>query len=211
MSALHELTGMRPRGYRAPFAELTPETLELLVEHRFSYDSSCMGDDRPYLEEHGAASILELPIHWALDDAPYFLTTLEIDSLLRDPDEVMAVWRSVVDLARSERRHVTYVMHPEVMGRGPQATALARFLDAVVADMTPWFATHAEVAAVAQSAASCDSRRSGLATHAPTMSANDAANRLSKVGGTSCSLPATNVSSTPSCDQRKSKSSDDPM
>jgi len=31
---------------------MTPETFELLVELDFVYDSSCMGDDRPYMEEH---------------------------------------------------------------------------------------------------------------------------------------------------------------
>jgi hypothetical protein len=47
---------------------MTPETFELLVELDFVYDSSCMGDDRPYMEEHQELSLLELPAHWRTDD-----------------------------------------------------------------------------------------------------------------------------------------------
>lgn len=147
LAAIGDVTGERPRGYRAPFAELTPETFELLVEHDFDYDSSCMGDDRPYVEQLDGMELLELPMHWQLDDAPYFLCTLEDRGPLRDPDDALGIWRAEFRLAAAERRHVTYVMHPEVIGRGPQLTAFARFLDEVAAEARVWFATHGEVAA----------------------------------------------------------------
>jgi peptidoglycan/xylan/chitin deacetylase (PgdA/CDA1 family) len=148
IAALVEVTGERPRGYRAPCAELTPETLALLLEHDFRYDSSCMGDDRPYVEEFGGMAILELPMHWSLDDAPYFLFTAEARGLLRSPDDVVSIWLSEFRAAWAERRHVTYVMHPEIIGRGPQIDALSRFLDDISQDGDVWFATHADVAAV---------------------------------------------------------------
>ena len=40
-----------PAGYRSPAWEMTPETLRMLVDAGFAYDSSCMGDDRPYVED----------------------------------------------------------------------------------------------------------------------------------------------------------------
>ena len=43
--------GVTPRGYRSPSWELTPETFALLQEHDFAWDSSLMGDDRPYLHD----------------------------------------------------------------------------------------------------------------------------------------------------------------
>jgi peptidoglycan-N-acetylglucosamine deacetylase len=53
----------RPRGYRSTSWEVTPETFALLVEHGFEYDSSFMGDDRPYVEEWSGRRLLELPVH----------------------------------------------------------------------------------------------------------------------------------------------------
>jgi peptidoglycan-N-acetylglucosamine deacetylase len=38
---------------------MTPETFDLLLEFGFEYDSSCMGDDRPYMEAWEGRSILE--------------------------------------------------------------------------------------------------------------------------------------------------------
>ena len=34
--------------------------------------SSLMGNDIPYVLEVNGKSLIELPIHWELDDAPYF-------------------------------------------------------------------------------------------------------------------------------------------
>src|SRR5829696_9000201 len=43
------LTGQPPLGYRAPSGELTMQTIDLLLEHGLTYDSSLMGHDyQPY-------------------------------------------------------------------------------------------------------------------------------------------------------------------
>ena len=48
------LSGRRPTGYRAPSGELTEATIDLLVEHGLTYDSSLMGHDhQPYAVRHG--------------------------------------------------------------------------------------------------------------------------------------------------------------
>lgn len=77
-AALDRHLNVRPRGYRSASWELTPETFALLKEFEFGYDSSCMGDDRPYLEEHRGETILELPVHWSLDDWPAFAWNLSV-------------------------------------------------------------------------------------------------------------------------------------
>src|ERR1700754_824754 len=48
LEALDTHLGVHPHGYRSPSWELTPETFALLQEHAFEWDSSLMGDDRPY-------------------------------------------------------------------------------------------------------------------------------------------------------------------
>ena len=66
------LTGERPVGYRSPSWELSEHSLDLLAGHGFVYDSSLMGDDAPYIETapQTGQKLVEIPIHWLLDDAP---------------------------------------------------------------------------------------------------------------------------------------------
>jgi peptidoglycan-N-acetylglucosamine deacetylase len=147
LAALERVADVRPRGYRSPAWELTPETFELLLEHGFAYDSSCMGDDRPYLEEAGGRTLLELPVHWSLDDVPYFHWGVEMRGTLASPSAWLECWLAEFDSAHAERRLVTYTMHPEVIGRAYRFAALERLIDALAADGRTWFATHSEVAA----------------------------------------------------------------
>jgi peptidoglycan/xylan/chitin deacetylase (PgdA/CDA1 family) len=139
--------GARPEGYRSPSWELTPETLALLLEHGFAWDSSCMGDDRPYLEEHDGLAILELPVHWSLDDWPFFGWTPDAGGQLADPGLVAAAWLEEIASACAERRHLTLTMHPEVIGRPHRLAALRRLLRDARATGRLWFAAHGEVAA----------------------------------------------------------------
>jgi peptidoglycan/xylan/chitin deacetylase (PgdA/CDA1 family) len=77
--------GVRPAGYRLPGWELTPETLGLLAKLGFRYDSSLMADDRPYWETWERRRILELPVHWSLDDWPRFGWSLDGGGNATDP------------------------------------------------------------------------------------------------------------------------------
>jgi peptidoglycan/xylan/chitin deacetylase (PgdA/CDA1 family) len=146
LEALNHVAACTPRGYRSPAWELTPETFSLLLEYGFAYDSSCMGDDRPYLEELDGDAILELPVHWSLDDWPYFGWSVEAAGNLFPPSLWLESWLAEFDSALLERRIVTFTMHPEVIGRGHRFLALERLIDELKARADVWFATQAEVA-----------------------------------------------------------------
>ena len=120
--------GVAPSGYRSPGWELTATTRSLLTELGFVWDSSLMGGERPYR----VGPLLELPVHWRLDDVPYF-------AALRDPREVLAIWKAEHDAAE---HHLTYTMHPEITGRGHRLMLLEGLLDHVGPTVT-----HAEIAA----------------------------------------------------------------
>ncbi len=109
--------GVRPAGYRAPGWELTPVTAELLGEHGFAHDSSLMGDDRPYLISAGTRTLVELPVHWSLDDAPYFAAA-------PDGAGLWPAWRRELELAFAEDRPLTLTLHPEILGRGARVDVL---------------------------------------------------------------------------------------
>jgi peptidoglycan-N-acetylglucosamine deacetylase len=123
-------------GYRAPGWELTSVTLEAIAAAGLAFDSSLMGDDRPYALECG---LLELPVHWALDDAPHFEHTT-------DPAGLLAVWRAELCAARAEERHTTITCHPEILGRAHRVDVLRRVLDAAAGLSLPIVA-HVDVAA----------------------------------------------------------------
>jgi peptidoglycan/xylan/chitin deacetylase (PgdA/CDA1 family) len=135
IDALVAVTGERPRGYRAPGWELAPPTLSALVAHGFAWDSSLMGDDRPYVLEGG---LVELPVHWSLDDAPHFSRSL-------DPAPLLAAWIGEADAAAAEGRHVTYTLHPDVLGRAHRVAVLERLL-AHLTETGAALVTHGEAA-----------------------------------------------------------------
>ncbi len=146
LTALLTAGAPRPLGYRSTSWEMTPETFDLLLEHGFDYDSSCMGDDRPYWETSSGRRILELPVHWSLDDWPRFGWTIDKGGNVTDAEQLYTSWLAEYELARAERRHITYTTHPEVIGRGERYVCFERLVDALAANGGTWFAPLAEVA-----------------------------------------------------------------
>lgn len=150
LAALAAAGAPRPVGYRSSSWELTPETFDLLIEHGFAYDSSCMGDDRPYYEEWHGRSILELPVHWSLDDWPRYGWNIDTGGNTAAPGELYSSWLTEYEYARAERRHVVYTMHPEVIGRPQRFAEFARLVADIAGRPGTWLATLADVAAHAR-------------------------------------------------------------
>jgi peptidoglycan/xylan/chitin deacetylase (PgdA/CDA1 family) len=130
-------------GYRSPAWELTEHTARLLVAHGFSYDSSLMGDDRPYWLEIEGARLLELPIHWSLDDFVWF--GLGTEARPTTASAWREAWSDELRSAAQDDRPVTLTFHPEVIGRGYRALALERLLGDLAAAGTEVL-THRELA-----------------------------------------------------------------
>lgn len=147
LEALERAGAPRPVGYRSPAWEMTDETFDLLVEHGLTYDSSCMGDDRPYVQHWARGSILELPVHWSLDDWPRFGWSIDSGGNTAHPDELLVSWADEYRCAREEGRHVTLTMHPEVIGRAHRFARLRDLIQLMVADGDVWFARLDHVAA----------------------------------------------------------------
>ena len=110
-----------------------------------------MGDDRAYRARLGAAELIELPVHWALDDWPY-LGFDGTDGQLTDPAVPLGVWLDEFEEAAQEQRHVTYTLHPEVIGRGSRLRMLRRFLTEL-RERGADFRTHAQLVADLSAAA----------------------------------------------------------
>jgi len=64
MTELTALTGTKPTGYRAPSWNFSPNTLSILRDMGFRYESSLMADDSPYelLQNGQPTGLVELPV-----------------------------------------------------------------------------------------------------------------------------------------------------
>jgi peptidoglycan/xylan/chitin deacetylase (PgdA/CDA1 family) len=160
IETLERVAGRRPAGYRSPAWDLSPHTVELLVERGFEYDSSLMGSDyEPYWCRVGdrasttepfvpgtPVDVVELPVAWHLDDFVFFerlYTSHLLNEGLRRPSEVEEVWLGEFDYLHSEvgQGLLTLTMHPEVIGRGHRIGLLRRVLEHVSSHPAARFVT----------------------------------------------------------------------
>lgn len=146
IACIERLTGKRPAGFRSPAWDHSPNTVALLLDLGFDYDSSLMADDfTPYYARTGdelrtdgpfgfgrPSRLVELPIDWSLDDWPYFGLNWNAHHIgLRSPDEVFAIWRDEFDWACDNVPGGVFTLtcHPQIIGRGHRLLMLERLIE----------------------------------------------------------------------------------
>lgn len=114
------------RGHRAALWGASRHTPELIAEYGLAYDSSLMGDDRPYRLDTGTSPIVELPVHWSLDDWEQYayLPDPHIGSIIESPVKVAEMWRAELDAMRHYRCLFNLCLHPFLSGRPSRILAL---------------------------------------------------------------------------------------
>lgn len=140
-----DLLGERPVGYRAPSWNFSPNTLDILLDLGFLYDSSLMSDDRPY-EINAAGTptgLVELPVEWILDDAPVLNPR---GDRYTNPRDIMQVWIDEFDIAYEEGTTFLLTMHPHYIGHRSRIVALAGLIEHMRSKPGVWWATHREAA-----------------------------------------------------------------
>ena len=145
LDAIEEITGKRPVGYRAPSWNHSPNTLQIVRDMGFLYESSLMADDRPYelMQDGEATGVVELPVEWILDDAPLFNPR---GNSYMNPRDVMQVWIDEFDKAWEEGTMFLLTMHPHISGHRSRIVALEGLIEHIKARGDVWFATHEEAA-----------------------------------------------------------------
>ena len=144
VEAVRRVSGAPPKGFRAPYWALGRESLGLLVEAGFQYDSSLMADDyRPYrVRQNDAHSVergttfgtegplIEVPVYWTLDDWPLFEPGDNGRDGMRPPSQVLEIWLAELRYAHANAPGglLTVTMHPECIGRGHRMAMLEQFI-----------------------------------------------------------------------------------
>jgi len=168
-------TGTPPVGYMAPWWELSPNTVELLLSRGILYDSSLMEDDyHPHylrigdrwtkIDYAGEAKdwmqpwqagepvdLVEIPASWHLDDAP---PTLFVKAMVNSHGwitgrQLEEIWKDQFDWVY---RHYDYAIfpvtiHPDSAGKPHVLMMLERLIDHMLAHSGVRMVTFAEMAA----------------------------------------------------------------
>jgi len=146
LDVLTRHAGRRPIGYRAPGWQFSPHTLGLLARHGFEYSSNMMDRLSPYAHPPiDGRSLIEIPVSWVLDDAPYFLFTGQRS--LQPPGAVLQAWFTEFDGISETGGITTFTFHPQIIGRPSRLACLRELIEYVRHSPRVWIASLAEVCA----------------------------------------------------------------
>ena len=146
---LETLLGTRPVGHRAANWDLSPNTIDLVAEAGFLYDSSMMADDACYelLSGGTPTGLVEIPVDWVRDDAVYLLfNRAPATRPWTPPTDVFDIFRREFDMAYDEGGLCQLVFHPFVIGYRSRIWILDELIRHAKAKGQVWFPTHAELA-----------------------------------------------------------------
>lgn len=149
INILEYATGKKPVGYRSPAWEISANVCSLLKKYNFLYSSNMMDDLMPHwLEVDGQLyDVVELPVQWLLDDAPYFLFSVRPPSRsILANNLVLSNWKEEFAGIYELGALYNIVVHPQLSGR-PSRINMLRSLFAYIREFPDvWFATGEEIA-----------------------------------------------------------------
>jgi peptidoglycan/xylan/chitin deacetylase (PgdA/CDA1 family) len=144
INAISAIAGEAPRGYRSPAWEFSSNTLDLLGEYRFAYSSNLMSHFMPW--RHDLHDIVELPVQWLLDDAPFFLFGGGRSRPISTAENAYQAWTEEFRGIYRYGGLFNLTMHPQIIGRPGRLMMLERVIDYIKGFPDVWFATGFEVA-----------------------------------------------------------------
>ncbi len=128
LQVLTAQAGRRPVGYRAPAWQLSPNTLSLLARHGFEYSSNMMDRLRPYLHPaQEGRRLVEIPVSWVLDDAPFFMFTGQ--RAMQAPGPVLQGWLTELDGISEVGGVTNFTFHPQIIGRPSRFACLRELVE----------------------------------------------------------------------------------
>jgi peptidoglycan-N-acetylglucosamine deacetylase len=154
---IERVSGRRPRGYVAPWWEMSAATARLLLQHGFRYDHSQQyGDFLPTYARVGdswsnvdytkpaaewmqplvrgpAIDLVEIAANWYLDDLPpmMFIKSSPNSHGFVNPREIETLWRDQFDWVYRELDEAVFplTIHPDVSGRPQVLLMLERLIE----------------------------------------------------------------------------------
>ena len=141
LAALSKISGKPVTGTRSS------HTPGLLRSKGVVYNSFSSADDLPFyeLDAQGENPILQLPFHYALDDAMFFsfgwLDTPNQAQRVMDVDEVFEIWWDAFLQQYKAGGYVNFLLHPFVSGHAMRVDMLQRLIQRMKTLPGVWFPT----------------------------------------------------------------------
>jgi peptidoglycan/xylan/chitin deacetylase (PgdA/CDA1 family) len=154
---IEKISGKRPRGYVAPWWEMSSITAELLLKYGFQYDhSQAFNDFLPFYSRIGdtwtkidlskeaetwmkplkrgrVIDLVEIGANWYLDDLPpmMFIKKSPNSHGFTNPHDVEQLWRDQFDWVYREMEYAVFAftIHPDVSGRPQVLLMLERLIE----------------------------------------------------------------------------------
>ena len=147
---IEKTIGQKPLGYRSPAGEYTPATLSLLNKHGFAYSTSMMDDIIPYkhIIDGVKSDLVELPVHWSIDDAPYFMYSMRppVSRMTITPEDFLEIFQGALMDYHQWGGCFTTMLHPQVIGRPGRFSVLDQFIQFTKGLPNIWIARCIDVA-----------------------------------------------------------------
>jgi peptidoglycan/xylan/chitin deacetylase (PgdA/CDA1 family) len=155
---IEKRTGKRPVGWRS--CTQSPNSLELLMENGYLWNSNSFAHDLPFLWQHRGRALVELPRQPFGDGRTYG----HRDS--GTPNDALAVWKGLFDDLYEESKlgptFCPFQFHPYISSRPGRARALKEIIQHMRKHERVWFARGSEVAEVTLKLAGNTSRKAAL-------------------------------------------------
>lgn len=148
--ALAAITGQRPTGFRIPAGNWAPGFTEALREQGIRWSSCWRGDDLPFAHPT-VPEVIELPMHYELEDEPYFAFNLSPavpPAQSRIASYSHTLGNLQMDFAGFHRFGLCYVLrlHPEIIATPGRIGVLRELLLSIQQHDDVWVATAGDVA-----------------------------------------------------------------
>lgn len=139
---IEKRTGKRPVGWRS--CTQSPNSLELLMEQGYLWNSNSFAYDLPFIWEHDDQALVELPRQPFGDGRLYG----HRDS--GNPNDALIVWQALFDELYEESKltptFCPFQFHPYISSRPGRAKALKELIQHMRKHAGVWFAVGSEVA-----------------------------------------------------------------
>jgi peptidoglycan/xylan/chitin deacetylase (PgdA/CDA1 family) len=148
VKVLEDICGARIKGWRCPDYRVSPQTLDILSQEGFAWDSSLLNDDLPCLFDCAGGRLIEIPFTTSTADKTFIGYPYPMRG---GPDGLGNVWNSEFDVLyrESERapRFMILSIQTWATGRPAPLRTLKHFLERLKGHNDIHFARCAEIAA----------------------------------------------------------------